>query len=108
MNRAFGALISEGFVFVDSRTTPASKASAIAKKYSQPYIVRDVFLDDLNSQQAIRKELEKAVSIAQRRGIAIAIGHPRPNTIAVLKSSKKLLENVEIIYLKDAHELLKR
>ena len=45
---------------------------------------RSVFLDHDPDAAAVERQLASAVAIAQRHGVAIAIGHPRPATIAVL------------------------
>jgi len=66
-----------------------------------PYIARDVFLDHDGSKAAVRKQLKYAVELAKKRSYAIAIGHPHKNTIEVLQESAKLLQEVEVVYLKD-------
>lgn len=102
MDKAFKALLSEKFIFVDSRTIGASVVAKVAKKYNQPYIARDVFLDVEQTSEYVKKQLELAVKIAKRRGYAIAIGHPHKVTIEAIKSSKNaLLKEVEVVYLRD-------
>ncbi|MGC9351975.1 MAG: divergent polysaccharide deacetylase family protein, partial [Sulfurovum sp.] len=49
MDRLYHALIREGFVFVDSRTISGTKVPQISRKYAQPYIARDVFIDNIQS-----------------------------------------------------------
>ena len=102
MDKAYRALIEQGFVFVDSKTIAQTAVARAAKKYNQPYISRDIFLDDDPSAAAVRRELIAAVNLAKKRGYAIAIGHPKKNTIAVIKASKNnILKDVEVVYLKD-------
>jgi divergent polysaccharide deacetylase family len=102
MDKAYRALIEQGFVFVDSKTIAQTAVARAAKKYNQPYISRDIFLDDDPSASAVRRELVAAVNLAKKRGYAIAIGHPKKNTIAVIKASKNnILKDVEVVYLKD-------
>ena len=102
MDKAYRALIEQGFVFVDSKTIAQTAVARAAKKYNQPYISRDIFLDDDPSAAAVRRELVAAVNLAKKRGYAIAIGHPKKNTIAVIKASKNnILKDVEVVYLKD-------
>ncbi|WP_103596793.1 divergent polysaccharide deacetylase family protein [Campylobacter concisus] len=102
MDKAYKALIEQGFIFVDSKTIAQTAVARAAKKYNQPYISRDIFLDDDPSASAVRRELVAAVNLAKKRGYAIAIGHPKKNTIAVIKASKNnILKDVEVVYLKD-------
>ena len=102
MDKAYRALIEQGFIFVDSKTIAQTAVARAEKKYNQPYISRDIFLDDDPSAAAVRRELVAAVNLAKKRGYAIAIGHPKKNTIAVIKASKNnILKDVEVVYLKD-------
>ena len=102
MDKAYRALIEQGFVFVDSKTIAQTAVARAAKKHNQPYISRDIFLDDDPSASAVRRELVAAVNLAKKRGYAIAIGHPKKNTITVIKESKNnLLKDVDVVYLKD-------
>ena len=102
MDKAYRALIEQGFIFVDSKTIAQTAVARAAKKYNQPYISRDIFLDDDPSASAVRRELVAAVNLAKKRGYAIAIGHPKKNTITVIKASKNnILKDVEVVYLKD-------
>ena len=101
MDRLMRAMRDENLIFVDSKTTSPTKVYGAAKKYSMPYIARDVFLDHDGSKAAVRKQLKYAIELAKKRSYAIAIGHPHKNTIEVLQESAKLLQEVEVIYLKD-------
>ena len=102
MDKAYKALIEQGFIFVDSKTIAQTAVARAAKRYNQPDISRDIFLDDDPSAAAVRRELVAAVNLAKKRGYAIAIGHPKKNTIAVIKASKNnILKDVEVVYLKD-------
>jgi polysaccharide deacetylase 2 family uncharacterized protein YibQ len=97
MDRLIRVLKKEGIGFVDSRTTPKTKALAVSEKYGLPYRGRDVFLDHQNGVQNVKKQIAEAVSKAKKHGTAIAIGHPRPDTIQALIESKKLLGEVELV-----------
>lgn len=72
--------------FVDSRTT---KESVIPRYADNNYIVnasRDVFLDYLTEDaEVVRKQLRALIKRAKRKGSALAIGHPHPETLAVLE-----------------------
>lgn len=105
MDKLFKALKKYNFIFVDSRTTAKSVAKQMAKKYNMPYIVRNTFIDNKKDYNYIQNQLKKAIKIAKKRGYAIAIGHPYPITLKVLKESKHLLKGLEPIYLKDLPHL---
>ena len=98
------ALDKYGFIFVDSKTISNSKAEEVLKSKNQKYIFRDVFLDNTQNLKDIENELKKAVQIAKKRGFAIAIGHPKKQTLKVLKNSGDILKGVEVVYLKDIYE----
>ncbi len=71
--------------FLDSRTTPRSVAYAQALDAGLPAISRDVFLDDEPNPESIRLQFRIWLTKARERGSAIAIGHPYPNTLEVLR-----------------------
>ena len=101
MDKLFRALKKYNFIFVDSRTTSKSVVKKLAKKYDMPYIVRNTFIDNKKDFDYIQNQLKKAINIAKKRGYAIAIGHPHPMTIKVLRQSKHLLKNLDIIYVNE-------
>ncbi len=75
----------DAFYFVDSYTTKASVAVQAANENWVPNIRRDVFLDSDRNREKIRAELKRTVRLAREHGIALAIGHPYPETLAVLE-----------------------
>lgn len=93
-----------GFIFVDSKTISNSKVEEVLKSKNQKYIFRDVFLDNTQNLKDIENELKKAVKISKKRGFAIAIGHPKKQTLKVLNNSGDILKGVEVVYLKDIYE----
>jgi len=99
MYRLYGYLKEQGFIFLDSRTSRHSKVRKIAAQYRMPYLKRDIFLDNVQTPQAILKQLRLAIRIAKRRGYAIAIGHPHPVTFRVLRQAAPLLRGVRVLYL---------
>ncbi len=94
-----GLLKEEGFVFVDSRTSPKSKGKRVAREYGDFYLHRDVFIDNVQKFGAIRKQLKLAIKKAKQRGYAIAIGHPHTMTLRTLKNSLDILVDVDVVYL---------
>ncbi|HEB9419327.1 TPA: divergent polysaccharide deacetylase family protein [Campylobacter coli] len=103
MKKLYKAFEKEGLIFVDSKTIASSKASKVAKALRQIYIQRDVFLDNQDDVAYIKKQLMDAVKLANKKGFAIAIGHPRKNTFKALEQSKDLLESVELVYLSEIY-----
>jgi uncharacterized protein len=72
--------------FIDSRTTAATVAFDAAERDGVPCAFRNVpFLDDVQEAGAIRRQLELAIRGAREKGEAIAIGHPHPETLQVLR-----------------------
>lgn len=102
--KLLNALDKYCFIFVDSKTISNSKIEEVLKSKNQKYIFRDVFLDNTQNLKDIENELKKAVKIAKKRGFAIAIGHPKKQTLKVLKNSGDILKGVEVVYLKDIYE----
>jgi polysaccharide deacetylase 2 family uncharacterized protein YibQ len=78
------ALKGRGLFFLDSRTSGASKAEAVARSMGLTGSGRDIFLDDDQSEAAVRRQLDELVSVAKKQGAAIAIGHPHPTTLRLL------------------------
>ena len=59
-------------------------AAQTARDAGVPESSRNVFLDDRADQAFTEQALEQTVEYAKRNGSAIAIGHPRPTTLAAL------------------------
>jgi polysaccharide deacetylase 2 family uncharacterized protein YibQ len=71
--------------FLDSRTSAQTVAAAQAQKVGLASVSRDVFLDDERTEAAILTQLQTAISLAHKQGSAVMIGHPYPQTLAVLE-----------------------
>ncbi len=85
MDAVMRVLAERKLFFLDSVTTQDSQAQAAAIASNVPYRARDLFLDHTPSQAAVAENLKKMEAVARHKGIAIAIGHPRPDTIAALR-----------------------
>lgn len=73
--------------FLDSKTSADSVAARTARNYGIPTMVRDVFLDHEQTPEYVEEQFEKLLSIAQRKGQAIAIAHPHKVTIEFLNKT---------------------
>ena len=78
-------LKAQGLYLLDSKTIAGSKAYDEAIGAGVPAVTRDVFLDDDVALDAVRFQTEKTLRIAVERGRAVAIGHPKENTIRAIQ-----------------------
>lgn len=85
MRRVMKTLSHYQLYFLDSMTIGSSKAAQAAEGTSVQVVKRKVFLDDDQSEAAVRKQFLLAVKMAQKNGSAIAIGHPHPSTVHILQ-----------------------
>ncbi len=85
MNVALNAIKDQGLFFLDSGTTPRTKAIAEARRVGIRHFNRDIFLDNVRSVSAILLQLKKTESLALKRGRAICIGHPHRETLEALQ-----------------------
>jgi uncharacterized protein len=75
---------ARGLLFLDSRTTPQSVGDQLAQELGVPSVARNVFLDDDESLDAVRRKLAETEAVARRQGFAVAIGHPHEATLQAL------------------------
>ncbi|OOF48991.1 hypothetical protein BKK54_09865 [Rodentibacter genomosp. 1] len=85
MRHLMSALHEQRLFFLDSRTIGRSVAGKIAKEQGVRSLDRHIFLDDSNEFSDVQRQFQAAIQYARKHGTAIAIGHPRKNTVAVLK-----------------------
>jgi Uncharacterized protein conserved in bacteria len=86
MKTALGEFKSRGLFFLDSMTTGKSVGRTVARETGIRFFERDIFIDNVKDVSAITLQLRKAENVALKRGFAIAIGHPYPETLAALKA----------------------
>lgn len=82
--------------FVDSRTTRRTIALDAARATGVPSTWRDVFLDNDLHTRNIGREFNRLISIARKRGTALAIAHPHPESIAFLADMIPRLDELGI------------
>lgn len=82
----------EGLFFIDSRTTGSTVAARLARQNRLDYSQRDVFLDHDRAPMAIRSQFLIGLRQARSSGSAILIGHPYPETMAILQEMLPSLE----------------
>ncbi|TBV05153.1 divergent polysaccharide deacetylase family protein [Stutzerimonas kirkiae] len=71
--------------FLDSRTSPNTRAAAAAQEIGLASLSRDIFLDNDQAPEAIAERFRAAIALARKQGSAVIIGHPYAATLAVLE-----------------------
>ena len=94
----------KGLIFLDSRTTSATVGGRLARELKVKSAERNIFLDNKREVAYIKGQLMKAARIARKRGKAVAIGHPYPETIEALKEALPGLQGVEIVRVSEVAE----
>jgi hypothetical protein len=93
MHQFFKLLAGQDMLFVDSLTSSASLAMETARLMGFKAARRDVFLDNVQTQEAICRQLALLVKEASTRGWAIGIGHPNEATATALAGCRGLLRS---------------
>ncbi len=82
-----------GLFFVDSRTTPKTVAYDVALAAGAPTARRDVFLDNERDVEKIVLQIKDLADKAIKRGRAIGICHPYPQTLQALKRASAIFRD---------------
>lgn len=102
MRNLFKALKKYNLIFVDSRTIASTKAPVLAKEFNQFYIHRNIFLDNDQNIEAIKKKLDESVEFAIKHKRAIAIGHPHQTTLKAI--SEYDFSKVKLVFIDDIYD----
>jgi polysaccharide deacetylase 2 family uncharacterized protein YibQ len=87
MEIVLNAIKRKELFFLDSRTSDRTVGFTLAQKMHIKTAQRKLFIDNIQDEQAIVKQLQKIPRLAEKNGgSVVAIGHPHPATIAALKS----------------------
>lgn len=78
--------------FLDSFVTQQSVCREVAERTGVAFVQRSVFLDNEESEAAIRQRLLELASAARAQGEAVGIGHDRPAMMAALEKAVPALE----------------
>ncbi len=89
-------LKSRGLYFLDSRTTSDSIAFDLARKMGLRSAYRNIFLDSPVGTDFTKKKVIDLFRLSQKTGMAIAIGHPFPETLRALRESIHLLKKYRV------------
>lgn len=85
MSAILEVVARRGLFFLDSRTTAETRAFEWARERGIAAARRDVFLDDDPAPEAVAAQFAAWLDAARANGAAVAIGHPREATLAVLE-----------------------
>ncbi|MCX5854069.1 MAG: divergent polysaccharide deacetylase family protein [Deltaproteobacteria bacterium] len=90
----FDELKKRNLFFIDSRTTPSSKAEEAAKTSGIPFISRKIFIDTERNYTATLQNLMNLSGKAYGypSETVLAIGHPYPDTIRALQKAIPVLK----------------
>ncbi len=93
----------ESLFFVDSRTTDKSVALQIANEYDIPSVQRDVFLDPDFDNETVEQQFQRFIRIAREKGAALAIAHPHPVSLQVIREKLDELKRhgIKLVSLTD-------
>ncbi|MEW6601995.1 MAG: divergent polysaccharide deacetylase family protein [Nitrospirota bacterium] len=94
MKTVMSELKSRRLFFLDSLTTPETAGFRLARAVGLRTARRNIFLDDSDDLRDIGVQWDKLIKEAKQRGHAIALGHPKKNTLAFLQ--KALRDNKEV------------
>ncbi|WP_235282085.1 divergent polysaccharide deacetylase family protein [Thalassotalea sp. ND16A] len=77
--------------FLDSRTSKYSQAEYVAQRVGVPSLHRHLFLDNKIDEKYIEQQFHKLISTSKQEGAVIAIAHPHPETLRVIKKMLPIL-----------------
>jgi polysaccharide deacetylase 2 family uncharacterized protein YibQ len=99
-------LKQNNLLFLDSKTSPHSKAQQAAIDYGVPVKARHIFLDNELTDQYISQQFKQLINFAQKHQTAIAIAHPHPETVATLNKLIPTLKShgIELVPLSHLYQ----
>lgn len=98
MQDFLGLVRDRRLFFVDSLTSPASLGYTLAREMGVKTSRRQVFLDNVREPDRIRAQIRELLTIAERQGWAVGIGHPYPQTLAALREAQpEILSRAKLV-----------
>ena len=95
-----------GQFFIDSKTIGSSIAYDEARRMKVPTASRQIFLDNSENVEYIRKQIRKMVRMSDERGELVAICHPYPETLQALQLELAWLKQQQVDFV-PASQLVK-
>lgn len=88
--RDFLAMVRDSHLFfLDSLTSSTSVGYYLAQEMGVKASRRQVFLDNVRDEALITQQLRQLLTVAERQGWAVGIGHPYPQTLAALRAARQ-------------------
>jgi polysaccharide deacetylase 2 family uncharacterized protein YibQ len=84
MQTVLSVIKSRDLFFLDSLTTRDSVAARISERLGARIFVRDVFIDAEGGEESAMAQLRLVERIARETGFAVAIAHPRRETLKAI------------------------
>lgn len=103
MKIIFKEIKEKNLYFLDSLVTNKSVCRGLSKKMRLKFAQRDIFLDNEESSEYIRRQLQNLVLLAKKDGSAIGVGHDREVTLNVIKEVIPQLEGegIKFVYVSE-------
>jgi uncharacterized protein len=99
MTAVLTRLKERNLFFLDSMTSSKSVGQEVAASLGEKFAKRDVFLDNSEEPEDIRKQFVLLKKIALKKGAAVAICHDRKNSVKVLSEMLPKLEEEGIQFV---------
>ncbi|MBI4313289.1 MAG: divergent polysaccharide deacetylase family protein [Candidatus Omnitrophica bacterium] len=93
-------LKSRRLFFLDSLVTDQSAGKEIARSVNVLFVQRSVFLDNVETREAIRQRLFELTEVALRKGAAVGIGHDKKVTLETLQQTMPEMERRGIEFVR--------
>lgn len=103
MKIIFKEIKENNLYFLDSLVTNKSVCKSLSKKMRLKFAQRDIFLDNEEDPEYIRRQLQSLVLLAKKDGSAIGVGHDKEITLNVIKEAIPQLEGegIRFVYLSE-------
>lgn len=103
MRQVLAVIKANNLFFLDSRTNSQSVAVEVAGQIGLRRAANDIFLDNENEVNAVKRQIRTACDIALRDGSAVAIGHARMTTAQAVQEMIPELENkgIKLVFVSE-------
>lgn len=100
MKTVLGVIKANNLFFIDSRTSGKTVAAEVSRQMGLRTGENELFLDNSSDVDLIKKQLRKAVAMAQKNGSVTVIGHARPNTVIAVREMIPEIEaaGIRLVY----------